>query len=116
MTRHSPARTTETPLARDLFDIARHHLLGRRGLLVMAAVAVAAGLAFNWSWMVAAGVAPVLLSGLPCVAMCALGLCMRGMGGRSCSADAAPSRTPASTTKIGRVSDETPQERKHEDV
>ncbi|RVH28084.1 hypothetical protein CN211_25985 [Sinorhizobium meliloti] len=37
------------------------------------------GLAFNWNWLVAAGVAPPLLSVLPCLAMCALGLCMNRM-------------------------------------
>ncbi len=57
---------------------------GRRGLVAAGAVIVAAGLAFNWSWLVAAGIAPVLLSVLPCVAMCALGLCMNRMTGRSC--------------------------------
>jgi hypothetical protein len=130
MTPPSTARTTETPLTRDLFDIARYYLFGRRGLLVMAVVAVAVGLAFNWSWMVAAGIAPLLLSALPCVAMCALGLCMRGMGGRSCSADTTAQQMPDSTTTIDRISDvpasdpaaqtnvhlETPQERKHEDA
>lgn len=126
MTRLSPARTTETPPTRGLYDIARHYLLGWRGLLVMAAIAAAAGLVFNWSWMVAAGIAPLLLSALPCVAMCALGLCMRGMGGRSCSADSTASHKPVSTTAIDRISNvpasdpaaqahvhlETPQERK----
>jgi hypothetical protein len=43
--------------------------------LVLVAVAVAAGAAFNWSWLVAAGAAPLLLSVLPCLAMCALHLC-----------------------------------------
>jgi hypothetical protein len=44
---------------------------------------VAAGLALNWSWLVAIGVAPLLLTALPCVAMCALGLCMMPKGGKS---------------------------------
>jgi hypothetical protein len=43
--------------------------------LVLAAVALVAGAALNWSWLVAVGVAPLLLAVLPCVAMCALGLC-----------------------------------------
>ncbi|WP_192359125.1 hypothetical protein [Mesorhizobium mediterraneum] len=47
------------------------------------AIIVVAGLAFNWVWLVAAGIAPLLLSVLPCVAMCALGLCMNRMTGRS---------------------------------
>lgn len=42
--------------------------------LVLAAVALIAGLAFNWSWLVAAGAAPLVLSILPCLAMCALRL------------------------------------------
>ncbi|HUZ67383.1 MAG TPA: hypothetical protein VMU56_06935 [Beijerinckiaceae bacterium] len=55
-------------------------------LLLLAAVVIGLGLVFNWSWLVAAGIAPVLLSVLPCLAMCALGLCMVGMRGRSCEA------------------------------
>jgi hypothetical protein len=47
----------------------------RRFWLVLMAVAVAAGTAFNWSWLVAVGVAPLLLTLLPCAAMCALHLC-----------------------------------------
>jgi hypothetical protein len=60
---------------------ARSYLPGRRGLIAAGAVIVAAGLAFKWSWLVAAGITPVLLSVLPCVAMCALGLCMNRMVG-----------------------------------
>lgn len=62
------------------------HYLGNRKLLVVLAVAiVGAGLALNWSWLVAAGVAPILLALAPCAAMCALGLCMSRTGGKSCS-------------------------------
>ena len=43
--------------------------------LVLAAAALVAGATLNWSWLVAVGVAPLLLAVLPCVAMCALGLC-----------------------------------------
>jgi len=43
--------------------------------LVLAAVALVAGAAFNWSLLVAVGAAPLLIAVLPCVAMCALGLC-----------------------------------------
>jgi hypothetical protein len=60
---------------------------------VLASVAIAAGLALNWSWLVAAGIAPFLLTALPCVAMCALGLCMGRKGGQSCSAENTPSKT-----------------------
>lgn len=66
----------------------------RLGLLAIAGLAIVAGLAFNWSWLVAAGVAPLIVGVLPCVAMCALGFCMMGMGDRSAkqpSPDGAPS-------------------------
>jgi hypothetical protein len=72
-----------------------------------------AGVAFDWSWLVAAGVVPLLLGALPCVAMCAIGLCANGMAGRSRSTnssnpdptelptvDAAPS-LPASSERDG---------------
>lgn len=80
MLRFSESRSN--PLATNLFMVARHYL-GSRGVLpALAAIAVVAGLAFNWSWLVAAGIAPLLLAVLPCVAMCALGLCMNKMAGR----------------------------------
>lgn len=45
----------------------------------LALVLIGAGLAWQWSWLVAIGVAPLLISAAPCVAMCALGLCMHRM-------------------------------------
>lgn len=54
-------------------------LRGRRGLILLGTLVLGFGAAFNWNWLVAAGVAPLLLSVLPCVAMCALGLCMNRM-------------------------------------
>ena len=38
----------------------------------------------GWDWLAAAGLATVLIAVAPCLAMCALGLCMRG--GKSNSA------------------------------
>lgn len=55
---------------------------------MVAAAALTVGIGYNWSWLVAAGIAPLLLSVLPCVAMCALGLCMSRMKGSSCHFDA----------------------------
>lgn len=80
-----PPETHETSLTRDLLYAARYYLGGRRGLIALAVIALASGLALSWSWLVAAGIAPLLLGVLPCVAMCALGLCMNRMGGKSCA-------------------------------
>lgn len=77
---------SETTLTQDLLYATRYYLGGRRGLLILAAVTVITGLALNWSWLVAAGIAPILLGVLPCLAMCALGLCMHRAGGKSCAA------------------------------
>jgi hypothetical protein len=53
---------------------------GSRGMILGAIAVVGAGLAFGWPIFVALGVAPILLSFLPCAAMCALGLCAMGNG------------------------------------
>lgn len=61
------------------------HRLGSKRLLFggLALALVGVGLAWQWSWLVALGVAPLLVSAAPCVAMCALGLCMHRMGSHS---------------------------------
>lgn len=68
----------ETSLTRDVLGAARYYLGGRSGLIAVAAVALGLGAYLGWDWLVAAGVAPLLLAVLPCAAMCALGLCMGG--------------------------------------
>lgn len=47
-------------------------------LMGVALLAIALALYNGWGWLVATGAASVLLSLAPCLAMCALGLCMRG--------------------------------------
>lgn len=91
------ARVPEAPLSQDLLFAARYYLGGRKGIIALAALIVAAGAALNWSWLMAAGIAPLLLSVLPCLAMCVLGLCMSRIAGTSSSAgeDAAKSAAPA---------------------
>lgn len=93
----------ETALTRDLLVAARYYLGGRRGLFVVATVTIGAGLVFNWSWLVAAGIAPILLTALPCVAMCALGLCMNKMAGQSCSTETTASRQVEPTADAPRT-------------
>lgn len=53
----------------------RHLMTARRILLVAAFAVIAGGIVANWGWLVAVGIAPLILGTLPCVAMCALGLC-----------------------------------------
>lgn len=61
--------------------------LGRRaGVIAWLAVAIALGLFFGWSVVVAAGLSGLVLGLLPCAAMCALGLCA-GSSGKKCSGD-----------------------------
>ena len=63
--------------------------IGRRTVLLLAAVILSSGAAaLGWPWLVAAGIAPLILAIAPCVAMCTLGVCMRGMG-NSCPNTAA---------------------------
>ncbi|SMH26155.1 hypothetical protein [Mesorhizobium australicum] len=81
-------RTSDTSLGRDISHAIRYHLRGWRGPAVLAAVISVAGLAFGWGWLVAGGIAPLILAVLPCAAMCALSLCASRMAGKQCSADA----------------------------
>lgn len=73
----------ETSLGSDILYAVRYYLSGRRGLVAVAAIAAIAGLTLNWSWLVAAGIAPILIALAPCAVMCALGLCMTRMNGGS---------------------------------
>lgn len=61
------------------------YVTGRRGWVLLGLAAVGGGLAVNWGTVVALGLAPLLLGVLPCVAMCALGMCMGGAGGKCSS-------------------------------
>ena len=60
-----------------------HGRVGRRAAVVLwTAVVVALALFTGWRWIVAAGFASLVLSLLPCAAMCAIGLCSGS--GRNC--------------------------------
>jgi hypothetical protein len=71
-------------LKRPWSDRLRQHARNRLVLVGVATAIVAFGLFLGWGWLAALGVAPIILSLLPCVAMCALGLCMMRGGARSC--------------------------------
>jgi hypothetical protein len=74
----------DTSVGHDLFDVARYYLGGRRGVLVFIIIAALAGVGSSWNWLIAAGIAPLLQTALPCLVMCGLGLCMNKMLGSSC--------------------------------
>ncbi|QND68455.1 hypothetical protein HB777_33945 [Mesorhizobium loti] len=84
MTTTELIQTRQASPGRGARSAVRHYLSGRRGLIAAGAVIAVAGLAFNWTWLAVAGIAPLLISVLPCVAMCALGLCMSRMTGQAC--------------------------------
>lgn len=89
----------QTTLTQDLVALARYGLRSRTGKLVIGAGVVAGGLLLGWDWLVAAGLAPLVLGVLPCAAMCALGLCMRP-GGKSCSSDEKGPDTTGTVTQV----------------
>lgn len=80
-------KASETSLTADVIAYVRSRLGGRRGLILLTVIVLGAGLVFNWSWLVAAGMAPLLLMLAPCAVMCALGLCMNKTAGGSCSSE-----------------------------
>ena len=51
-------------------------LSGPRSRWLAAALVVGMGLVLGWEHLVVLGLAPLLISLLPCLVMCALGLCM----------------------------------------
>jgi hypothetical protein len=121
MTSPHPTDSSETTLTQDLFNAARYYLGGRRSLIIIAAVTVIAGLALNWPWLVAAGIAPILLGVLPCLVMCALGLCMHRAGGKSCSASGECTKVEdaavtAEFPLVTRATDERPTKEKISDL
>lgn len=61
----------------------------RRALVLLGVLVVGAGLYLNWGWLVATGIAPVLVAVSPCLAMCALGVCHKLWNGGSCKVPAA---------------------------
>jgi hypothetical protein len=84
MTLPQSTTTTEPSLGRDVLSAARYYLGNRWALLGLGSLAVIAGLSFGgWGWLVAAGLAPVILSVLPCLVMCAFGICMMGRSDKS---------------------------------
>jgi len=100
MTVPQSTTTAEASLGRLGLNVASHYLGKRWVLLSLGGVAVIIGLySGGWGWLVAAGLAPVILATLPCLIMCGLGICMMCKQQSAASRDAADTGT--SSTALG---------------
>lgn len=73
----------------------------RRAILIFSVITIAGGLYFNWAWLVAAGIAPVLVAVSPCLLMCALGVCDRvWSGGESSEQQKAGTENSVTSTDV----------------
>ena len=63
-------------------------------LIGLTVAALGAGLFFGWSSLAALGVTTFIVSLLPCLAMCALGLCMGRMGKKDAATPTSASLPP----------------------
>jgi hypothetical protein len=94
----------ETTLTQDIGSYLRHQLRGWRGLIAAAVIFAAPALWFGWPWLVAAGLAPLILVMAPCAVMCAAGLCMNRAGKKPDAGSSAPE--DATTSALPRVTDD----------
>jgi hypothetical protein len=110
MTVGKPTESAEVPLSRLGLNLARYYLGNRWVLVVLGAGVLVAGIGLNWSWLVAAGIAPILLSTLPCLVMCGLGLCMlcRSSEKQTAARDAADAATPSAPLAVAKMDNPAP--------
>lgn len=92
-TRTDVTKASEASLGQEWSRLLRYWLRDRRVLIAIALAVVVGGAYLGWGWLVAAGIAPILLALAPCAAMCAIGLCAmgKGQGSAACGKDAASS-------------------------
>lgn len=93
--------TGSTPLTPQLLYALRYYFGNRKVLIALAVVALLGGMILNWNWLVAAGLAPIILALAPCAAMCAAGLCMSKMGQKSCDSQTRTVNDPVSKVLAG---------------
>jgi len=112
MTPPESIKIENASLLRDILQAARYYL-GRRWVLVtIVGVVLIGGLVFNWGWLVAIGVAPILVTLLPCAVMCGLGLCAHKMMGASGTSSASHSgKTESAKKRAPAGAPRTPAER-----
>jgi hypothetical protein len=95
MSETNAADLSARPWPQSILGVLRGFARDRRVLIAAGVLALVLGAAFNWSWLIAVGAAPVLLAVLPCAAMCALGLCAMGMNRSSAGATTPPTGATA---------------------
>ena len=100
MTTTDPARPVQNSLASDVISAARYYLGSRFGLFAIAALALGLGAYSSWGWLVAAGIAPLLLTFAPCAVMCALGMCTMGGKSKGPTDAASPGSVEGTDTKL----------------
>jgi hypothetical protein len=107
MTTRQSTTTDERSLGRDALSTARPYLANRWTLLALGSgLAVGLGLYFGgWGWLVAIGAAPIILSTLPCLIMCGLGVCFMC---RSSNKESASPSVDATTSALGIAKTEAP--------
>ena len=98
--------TANASLTREWLNVARYYLGNRWVLLALGSIVVIAGAALNWSWLVAVGLAPILLTMAPCAIMCAIGLC--SMGGKKQSDQMSNGATAESSSALRTVKADEP--------
>jgi hypothetical protein len=109
MTTSQSSTTDERSPGRDVLSAARFYLVNRWTLLALGSgLAVGLGLYLGgWGWLVAIGAAPIILSTLPCLIMCGLGVCFMCRPGNKESAS--PSIDAAtSSSALGIVKPDAP--------
>lgn len=76
-------KTSNRRIARTHVPAAPRASIGRSTALLLAGLTLLA-LYSGWDWLVATGVATLLIAVAPCLVMCGLGLCMHRFAGRNC--------------------------------
>ncbi|MFH1344105.1 MAG: hypothetical protein ABIL01_23345 [Pseudomonadota bacterium] len=99
MTLPQSTTTAQPSLGRDVLSAARYYLGNRWVLLGLGSIAVIAGMSFGgWGWLVAAGLAPLILSTLPCLVMCGFGVCMMCRSGKTQSTTSGDAASPPTSS------------------
>jgi hypothetical protein len=100
MTTRQSTTANEGSLGRDTLSAVRSYLANRWTLVALGSgLAVGLGLYFGgWGWLVAIGAAPIILSTLPCLIMCGLGVCFMC---RSSNKESTSPSVDATTSALG---------------